>query len=122
MASSIGPRRTFALVGAVLLVLAVFVLANTTTARAATDHYCTGCKIYNNSYIIDPHYYWLTGSYVHYLGSGDRYMGAGAWGYANFIWDWNTAYHGYGGGTSTRAAAGYSGSNTYATSNAHANY
>ena len=92
------------------------------SANAATDYYCSSCFIYNNSYVINPRYHYNIGSYVRYLGTGNRWMGAGAWSYGSFIYAWNEVYHTYNGSTNAKAAAAYSGSNSGATSNAHASY
>jgi hypothetical protein len=92
------------------------------SANAAMDRYCISCFIYNQSYVINTRYHYNILSYVSYAGSGDRWMGAGAWNYGSFIWGWDAVGHNYAGTANARAAAGYSGSNSGATSNAHASY
>lgn len=106
----------------VAAILAISSLAVADSARASTDNYCLSCFIPSNTYVVNPRYHYNYGSYVNYLGLGDRWMGAGAWDYAGFIWGWNNVYHGYGGTAYARAAAGFSGSQSGATAAARATY
>lgn len=113
-------RHLSALLVSAVLALAMF--GAPSSASAAQDRYCINCFIYNQSYVINTRYHYNILSYVSYAGSGNRWMGAGAWGYAGFIWGWNSVGHSYNGNVNARAAAGYSGNNSGATSNAHASY
>ncbi len=71
--------------------------------------------------IYDPHFYWLQTSYVHYLGSGTRYLGAGSPDYSSYVWNDNEAIHNYVGTHDIRASAiNASGHNV--TVNAHATF
>lgn len=97
-------------------------LWSASASTAATDLYCNACRIYGNSYVINPRYHRNTMSHVFYLGEGNRWMGAGAWNHGSFVWAWGEAFRFYNGSVSARAAAGYSGSHTYATSDAFARY
>lgn len=104
------------------LVLALMpILAVPASASAGTDYYCNSCVIYNNSGIIDTYSWPLTVSYVHYLGTGDRYLGAGAYNYASFVWGYNEVSHDYGGGNWLYAEA-WDASGHDVTVNAHADY
>ncbi len=113
-------RRLSAYLVSAVLALAMF--GAPSSASAAQDRYCINCFIYNQSYVINPRYHYNILSYVSYAGSGNRWMGAGAWSYGSFIWGWNAVGHSYHGTANARAAAGYSGNNSGATSNAHASY
>lgn len=106
---------------AALIAALAITVTGASSASAATYHYCSSCKIYNNSWVYVGSNQKLTSNYVHYLGSGNRWMGAGAQGWGT-SWDWNEVTRYYGGAGLFNGAAGFSGSNSYATSNAHINY
>lgn len=122
MTTRLIPRRRRTRLAVIATALATASLALPGASHAATDNYCISCFIYKNSYVINTRYHYNTVSYVHYLGTGNRWMGAGAWNYGSFLWGWNAVYRSYAGTVNARAAAGFSGTQSGATSNAHANY
>lgn len=117
------PRRAAA-IGLGLVTAMGFALGGASQASAATDNYCNGCQIYNGSQnaIYTPYFTYLTGSYVHYLGTGNRLLGAGSIDYANFVQGINEAYHPYAGNNYIRAAAVNLGPQSAVTVNAHGTY
>ncbi len=90
-------------------------------ASASIDYYFSGGVIYDNTGVIDTYGHYLTLSYVHYLGTGNRWPGAGAYNYANFVWGYNEVSHPYGGSNYLYAEA-WNASGHDVTANAHADY
>lgn len=89
------------------------------SSSAATYHFCSGCQIYDER--ADTAWRTLTLSYVNYIGTGNRLLGASAMGYS-YLYGTNTATHGFNGSCCKVAIVGNFSGYTYVTSNAHANY
>jgi len=61
---------------AVLLGIVTIVLGTASSAWAATDSYCTECRLQPLTKIREPSLVSLEGSYIHYLGGGERLIAA----------------------------------------------
>jgi hypothetical protein len=96
-------------------------LAVAPAARAASYPWCSSCSILNGTYQQDPSAFNLTLVYGHYLGVGDRLMGASAVGFA-WIQGTNEVSHGFDGSHHTSGQVENISGYSYITVNAHVDY
>jgi hypothetical protein len=96
-------------------------LVSASPALAGTDTYCSSCVVADNTMIADAYSFFITLSYFHYLGLGDRWIGVGAVNYASFVWGYNEVAHSYSGGNWLQGAA-QNASGHSITANAHVDF
>jgi hypothetical protein len=95
------------------------VFAVASPAQAGTNTFCNGCQVYTIK--TDPSAFYLTLVYGHYIGSGDRYMGAGAVGFG-MQYGYNEVTHGFDGSHNTSGQVANEDVYSYITVNAHVDY
>lgn len=112
-----------------LAATAVACLVWAAIAAAATDHYCDGCWWPPQTYHYDHLGLPLTLSYMHYIGGGNRDVGAGAFStpspptvYGSIWSGTNTATHSYAGVVTIFAVGTNNDPNNNLTGDAHADY